>query len=331
MGKVNNRLSTLQDNYAANAASSWLECLERSLAMMKDYQAARKKLDSRRLAYDASMAKISKAKRDDFRLEEELRGNKAKYEETSDDVLRRMLDIKEAENDSVRDLSLFLEAELDYHERCAEELRRVKQMWPAGLTSNRSSAPGRYRGAAGEICGLSRADTISLSYAKAPLRARSYNITRDGDRAPTPESVSMPIRSASRLSVISTTSSSHTSELPLKPSLSRTSNLQSERRPLPTPQASLSSNAASPRGQLRPVNAPVNSLSRHRENVSGTDDSSSRSSAGSLEWGDHVESPATSIGSGISFLERRKAPPPPPPGRAKKLPPPVPARRQGIH
>lgn len=57
-------------------------------------QSARKKLESRRLAYDASLAKMQKAKKEDFRIEEELRSQKAKYEETSEDVFRRMQDVR---------------------------------------------------------------------------------------------------------------------------------------------------------------------------------------------------------------------------------------------
>lgn len=56
-------------------------------------QSARKKLENRRLAYDASLAKMQKTKKEDFRVEEELRIQKAKYEETSEDVFRRMQDV----------------------------------------------------------------------------------------------------------------------------------------------------------------------------------------------------------------------------------------------
>lgn len=56
-------------------------------------QTARKKLENRRLAYDTSLAKMQKAKREDFQAEEELRIQKAKYEETSEDVHRRMQDV----------------------------------------------------------------------------------------------------------------------------------------------------------------------------------------------------------------------------------------------
>lgn len=94
-------------------------------------QAARKKLEARRLAYDASLSKMQKAKREDFRVEEELRAQKAKYEESSEDVFRRMQDIKEAESESITDLGVFLEAELEYHDRCRDILLKLKNEWPA--------------------------------------------------------------------------------------------------------------------------------------------------------------------------------------------------------
>ncbi|TVY85644.1 Meiotically up-regulated protein, partial [Lachnellula willkommii] len=136
LGRANEKIARSQETYVATATSGWLESLERSLAMMKEYQAARKKLENRRLAYDASLSKMQKAKKEDFRTEEELRSQKAKYEESSEDVLRRMQDIKEAEADSVADLGDFLEAELEYYDKCRDELLRLKRDWPAGQTSS---------------------------------------------------------------------------------------------------------------------------------------------------------------------------------------------------
>lgn len=91
---------------------------------------------------------MQKSKNEDFRVEEELRAQKAKYEETSEDVFRRMQDvgvvicclvteadclqIKEAEADSVSDLGAFLDAELSYYDRCREVLLQLKRDWPAG-------------------------------------------------------------------------------------------------------------------------------------------------------------------------------------------------------
>lgn len=102
---------------------------------MKEYQAARKRLETRRLAYDASLAKMQKAKKEDFRFEEELRSQKAKYEETNDDVYRRMQDIKESETESVTDLTSFLDAELSYHDKCREALMQLRKEWPAKYVS----------------------------------------------------------------------------------------------------------------------------------------------------------------------------------------------------
>jgi hypothetical protein len=98
---------------------------------MKEYQAARKKLESRRLAYDASLAKLQKAKKEDFRVEEELRSQKAKYEEAEDDVHRRMEDIRDADPEIVADIGSFLDAQLAYHDKCREALLQLKAEWPA--------------------------------------------------------------------------------------------------------------------------------------------------------------------------------------------------------
>jgi hypothetical protein len=73
---------------------------------------------------------MQKAKREDFRVEEELRTQKVKYEEANDDVHRRMIDIKQSEAENVMDLEAFLDAQLSYHEQCREVLLRLKTEWP---------------------------------------------------------------------------------------------------------------------------------------------------------------------------------------------------------
>lgn len=37
-GRTNERIGRIQETYVANATTSWLESLERSLAQMKEYQ-----------------------------------------------------------------------------------------------------------------------------------------------------------------------------------------------------------------------------------------------------------------------------------------------------
>ncbi|KAF2669213.1 BAR-domain-containing protein [Microthyrium microscopicum] len=141
-GRANEAISRRTEGYVTSSTSVWLESLERSLAQMKEYQAARKKLETRRLAYDASLAKMQKAKKEDFRVEEELRAQKAKYEESNEDVFRRMEDIKEAEVESIADLTKFLEEELAYHESCREILSDLHRNWP-GVSATQNGMNGR--------------------------------------------------------------------------------------------------------------------------------------------------------------------------------------------
>lgn len=75
---------------------------------------------------------MGKAKKEDYRAEDELRSQKAKYEESTEEVSRRMQDIIDAESDNVNDLYSFLEAEISYHDRCREVLLQLKHEWPEG-------------------------------------------------------------------------------------------------------------------------------------------------------------------------------------------------------
>lgn len=351
MGRANERIAGIQEHFVADATSTWLESLERSLAMMKEYQSARKKLESRRLAYDASISKMQKARRDDFRIEEETRTNKAKYEESSEDVLRRMQDIKDAEADSVRDLTCFLDAELDYHERCAEELRRARASWtspqPAssgpsgsGITERRPTGRSRSNTA------RSFTDRLSLS------RTTSKNIYEADERQtePEPQPVRMPIRS--RLSISNGSGYQQQPDMPARPFIGRANTFQGgasvdrERgggsgrtSGTTTPNGSTYgiSNAGSLRGQLRPAGR----VSIRQDDIFADRDDDTGSGSGSPnDWGDQRSaSPATSFGSlsrstsNLAISQTvsnggRKAPPPPPPSRSKKPPPPVPAKRE---
>lgn len=301
-------------------------------------QASRKKLESRRLAYDASTTKMQKAKREDFRLEEELRSAKAKYEEASEDVFRRMQDIKDAEADSVRDLSQFLDAQLDYHERCAEELRQVRQNWPMADAPVR----GAYGGGGADRHSIRSRSNTTTSYEKRLPRTQSAVVyEQDDEPEPEPVPARMPIRSISSRSVV---------DPPPRLSVARHNTIQAgaslERAGLSRPMAGdAGAYAVSPlnvsqlRGQLRPVSR----LSPGNNDVFADrdDDTASVSGSGSPDWCERSASPATSFGSlsrstsnaavtnGVHSmgLGVRKVPPPPPSRAKKPPPPPVPAKR----
>ncbi|KAI9721514.1 MAG: hypothetical protein M1812_002276 [Candelaria pacifica] len=342
MGRTNERIARMQETYVANATTSWLESLERSLAQMKEYQAARKKLEARRLAYDASLAKMQKAKREDFRVEEELRAQKAKYEESSEDVYRRMQDIKEAEAESVEDLGTFLEAELHYYDRCRDVLVQLKKDWPAAgskSNGNDNRRQPRSRSNTAHTYG-DRLSTVDDEPSMPPPEPRpsirsnrgpSMNNTQASPRRELPGFDYASSRPSSRPGVSRSTTFEgptkiHRDSSPI--AVPRTSRIPSE------PMALTNS-----RTQLRPLTR-VNT----NNDVFGdpSDDSTFNSnSSPERSYGENCESPATSYGSvpsrnassttlNAGFSNGKKAPPPPPPSRGKKPPPPPPMKRSAL-
>lgn len=299
------------------------------------------------------MGRVHKAKRDDFRLEEELRGAKAKYEESSEDVLRRMQDIQDMEAESTRDLTHFLDAELEYHERAAEELRRVRQNWPSNASPSYSPVERRptQRSRASTTQSyndrLSRTSTFEAESSTAPpvrmpvrpANSRMPSFTQQADGPVVRPTIGKP---------------SHTASGSFQGGATLTRERGASVSCTPTATHSMATNVGALRGQLRPVSrimtAPIQAGAardnNHNNDVfADRDDDSGASDTGSPSWGNRsTSSSTTSVGSlsrtpshnaavggsgnfnGLGGL--KKAPPPPPPSRAKKPPPPVPARRE---
>lgn len=241
----------------------------------------------------------------------------------------------------MRDLTQFLDAELDYHERCAEELRRVRKTWVA---SGVSSGPGSY-GSAVERRPTARSRS---STAASISRTNSHNIYEADEESEAPP-VRMPIRSANTRSVLSVQPQNQQVDGPPRSVIGRASTFQGgaslDRERVRSGSISGAStpgstyavnqnipNVGSLRGQLRPVGKIV--TNRDRDDVFGDRDDENTSDSGSPDY--RSTSPATSVGSlsrsysnaGSTGNGFRKAPPPPPPSRSKKPPPPVPARRE---
>ncbi|OBT79821.1 hypothetical protein VF21_01405 [Pseudogymnoascus sp. 05NY08] len=333
MGRTNERIARVQETYTAHATTGWLESLERSLVQMKEYQAARKKLEGRRLAYDASLSKMQKSKKEDFRSEEELRSQKAKYEESSEDVFRRMQDIKEAEEDSVADLGAFLDAELEYYDRCRDELMRLKRDWPAAQKRAQSTTRAN----------RSRSNT-----------AHSYKERYAAHEEPIPEFDRPAIRSSARVSsgTYLSPTTSHEAPPPLpsnRPHLARAHTIEPPRRDITPPgrQSSFASDAGVARDRLRPTSRIrtadlFGDPSDDSAAYSGTDRSpragsvSPATSAGSGAGGDVSRKGSwTNLRGGVNGNVNaaqgvvKKGPPPPPPSRGRKIapPPPPPMKR----
>ncbi|KAI4118922.1 MAG: hypothetical protein LQ345_001109 [Seirophora villosa] len=332
MGRTNERIGRIQETYVANATSSWLESLERSLAQMKDYQAARKKLENRRLAYDTSLAKMQKAKREDFQAEEELRIQKAKYEETSEDVHRRMQDIKEAEGDSITDLGAFLDAEINYYDRCRDVLAQLKEAWPAGQgdSSDRDGRPNpRSRSTTAhtfadrykedeppmlppERPAIRSSRTASSSHAVSESPHREAQQSEYGYSRPSPR----------RTNTFEGPTQLHRDSSPVP--LGRTSRVPSDSLTVRTQRSQLRQTGRMPSGN---------------EGFTESPDEPICYSSPDRSYDERSASPATSYGSAPSrtasystlnavSTNGKKQAPPPPPSRVKKPPPPPPPMKR---
>jgi hypothetical protein len=350
LGRANERIARMQETYVANATSTWIEGTERTLTQMKEYQKSKQKLESRRLALDTAQVKLQKSKREDFRAEEELRSQKAKYEESNEDVYRRMFDIKEAEADSIADLTSFLEAELTYYDRCREVLLQIKREWPAYvlkpsilipkplLTSTSVSQPTQpsRSGAGSPSNPLARRGTRSRSNTAGSLTERFSRIMEEPPLEP-------PAKISSRLP---SGQNSPRRELP---------GFDIPGRPIPNRSqsgfegpTSLGNGASTP-PDMRPLSrVPTDSsqISNMRLNLRSTQSKDSGYGANVFEDADsevsdsgyanghgfgQTRSPSWSQGAnGQDWATGKKAPPPPPPSRAKKPPPPPPMKRSAL-
>ncbi|KAK7206191.1 hypothetical protein BZA70DRAFT_236611 [Myxozyma melibiosi] len=129
LGAANQKLAKTQEVFVDRIQRNFLEGIEKSIAQFKDFQNARKKLEYRRLAYDAALSKVQKLKREDSRLEEEVRAQRIKYEEAGEDVVRKMNAIRDAESDQLSDVCDFFEAQCDYYERCNDVMQNLRKNW----------------------------------------------------------------------------------------------------------------------------------------------------------------------------------------------------------
>ncbi|KAF3926096.1 Endophilin-A2 [Dactylellina cionopaga] len=321
-GRAHESIARVQETYVQNINDNWLLGLERDLTHMKEYQAARKKLESRRLAYDTAQSKMQKQKKEDFRLEDELRSQRLKYEETNEEVLRRMGDIRDGEQETLMELGAFLDAELEYYDKCRNLLMRVKEQWP--VQTKRAKPLAR-----------SRSNTAhSFNGFKEKESPREY------EEPPVPQIHDRPSIKSRGVSASHAsqgdwdTNGRSTPELRTRASswkmggepLSRTSSVESSGNPAPsrmfrTVTEPLPPPLPSGRGGLRPVVTRTPSYNTHSDNDHSPVDHQSPESR-----------PLSRVASAQSL--RKVVPPPPPASRGlqgkKPPPPPPPIKRANL-
>ncbi|KAJ3348840.1 hypothetical protein GGF32_005944 [Allomyces javanicus] len=121
VGEAQDKLGALQATYLTRLRAGFLADLEEYVQESQRYNELKRKLESRRLDYDAKLAKVQKAKKEKPELEEEVRAAQFKYEESMQDVENQMVYLSEFEqgHTSIQDL---VAAQLEYYQQCADQL-----------------------------------------------------------------------------------------------------------------------------------------------------------------------------------------------------------------
>ncbi|KAG6335101.1 hypothetical protein ID866_3990 [Astraeus odoratus] len=136
LGTAHCKIATLQEAYALTLNDTFLASCERFLQDIKDYEHQRKKLESRRTSYDTAINKLEKIKsskkdreKERREAEDDLQRSRLQFEETSEDIRSRMHNIQENETLQLRELSTFLDIELNFAKQYVEVLEDVRANW----------------------------------------------------------------------------------------------------------------------------------------------------------------------------------------------------------
>ncbi|KAG0179099.1 hypothetical protein DFQ29_002514 [Apophysomyces sp. BC1021] len=126
LGNAEAKISALQEEFSNNIKDGYMETLEVGLKEFKEYSAMKRKLESRRLDYDAKLSRLRGAKKEKPEWEQEMQASKIKYEETERDLIEKMGLLQEYEEEHRNALHQFLEAQFSYHSRSSELLNEVR-------------------------------------------------------------------------------------------------------------------------------------------------------------------------------------------------------------
>jgi hypothetical protein len=130
------KLSQFQEDYADRIKNEYMEKLDEGLVQFKEYQQLRKKLESRRLDYDAKLGKLQKSKKENPGLEQEMQAAKMKYEDSEYDVIQKIALLQEFEDEHCEALNQFVELQYEYFEKSLEVLNEVRSNWGSPTTTS---------------------------------------------------------------------------------------------------------------------------------------------------------------------------------------------------
>ncbi|KAJ7804601.1 hypothetical protein B0H14DRAFT_3091781 [Mycena olivaceomarginata] len=136
LGRAHCKVAKLQEAFAQSFHDTFMASLVRFAEDIKDYEALRKKLESRRLSLDAANAKAEKVKnskkeKERKDAEEEKERARFRYEEAEEEVEAHMHAIQENEIVQLRELTGLLTLELGFVEQYLDVLKETRAGWPS--------------------------------------------------------------------------------------------------------------------------------------------------------------------------------------------------------
>ncbi|KAJ7635099.1 hypothetical protein FB45DRAFT_910766 [Roridomyces roridus] len=146
LGRAHCNVAKLQETFAQSLHDNFMASLLRFADDIKEYEALKKKFESRRLSLDAANAKNEKMKnskkdRERRDAEEDMQIAKSRYEETAEELEAHMHAIQENEIVQLRDLTGLLTNEIKFVEEYLDVLRDTRANWPSDSPQPRSRIP----------------------------------------------------------------------------------------------------------------------------------------------------------------------------------------------
>ncbi|KAJ3574032.1 hypothetical protein NP233_g2039 [Leucocoprinus birnbaumii] len=180
-GRAHCKVATLQEAYAVTFKDTFIASLERFSDGIKEYEHLSKKLESRRSAYEnayfkAEKLRQSKKEKERLEAEEELDRSKQRFDETAEDIRAHMEMIRSDDALHLRELTAFLDLEINFAQQYLEVLKDVKADW-----SSETSSPTKSNRRNGITKPLSRR---SSKNAKSPIDNQSTPESSEDEDSP---------------------------------------------------------------------------------------------------------------------------------------------------
>ncbi|KAL7748572.1 hypothetical protein RI367_005983 [Sorochytrium milnesiophthora] len=125
-GEAEQKLGHLQHDYVARVKLGYAADIDSLMNEYTEYTNLKKKLEGRRLDFDAKLNRVQKSKKEKPEWEEEMRGAQHKYEETLQDIQQKMEMLAGNEEEHASALVSFVEAQMGYFQQSLAVLQQLQ-------------------------------------------------------------------------------------------------------------------------------------------------------------------------------------------------------------